>query len=115
MSKQIARRTSDRVVEQYGVGIGERAGCVVEPITDEQYAALMAALAQPNGGTVANADGTFTALPAPPPRAPDPQIATDKNTVAAFMGATSGSATAAQRDDVIKAVIRYLRRMGQDA
>lgn len=117
MSKQIARRLSDRIVEQYGQNIGERAGCVVEVITDAQADQLLALVSQPNGGIVANADGSFSALPyAPPPApAPDPQLVADRDLVRTFMNAPSGSATAAQRDDVLKAVIRYLRRAGQDA
>ena len=63
MSKQIARRTSDRVVEQFGESIGERQDCVVESLTDPQYEALYALSVTPHGGIVANADGTFTALP----------------------------------------------------
>ena len=55
-----------------------------------------------------------TATPLPP--TPEQlQIAADKNTVTQFMNAPSGSATPAQRDDTIKAVIRYLRRRGDDA
>lgn len=71
MSKQIARRTTDRVIEQYGENIADRPGCVTATITDAQVTALLALLAQPNGGITANADGTFTALPyvAPPPLA----------------------------------------------
>jgi hypothetical protein len=43
------------------------------------------------------------------------QIATDKTQVIQFMNAASGTATAAQRDDTIKAIVRYLRRRGDDA
>lgn len=51
-----------------------------------------------------------------PPSAPtpaDPQVTTDGTIVAAFMKTPSGAATAAQRDEIIKAIVRYLRRMGQ--
>jgi hypothetical protein len=42
-------------------------------------------------------------------------IAADKTQVIQFMGAASGTATPTQRDDTIKAIVRYLRRRGDDA
>jgi hypothetical protein len=43
------------------------------------------------------------------------QLAADKALVIAFFDNPSGTATDTQRDNVIKAVIRYLRRAGNDA
>jgi hypothetical protein len=43
------------------------------------------------------------------------QIAADKAQVVAFFNAASGTATPTQRDDTIKAIIRFLRRSGNDA
>jgi hypothetical protein len=43
------------------------------------------------------------------------QLGTDKALVTAFLDAPSGTASPVQRDNVIKAIIRYLRRSGNDA
>jgi hypothetical protein len=53
--------------------------------------------------------------PLPPAVALVVQIAADKAQVRVFMNAASGTATAVQRDDTIKAIVRYLRRRGDDA
>lgn len=83
------------------------------------HAAQMTASATEGAQYEVVAEDRDAVPPAPPPPAPaptpDPQIAIDKSTVVAFMTAASGTATAVQRDEVIKAVIRYLRRSGQDA
>lgn len=50
-----------------------------------------------------------------PPTPAQQQLAADKALVIAFFNNASGTATNAQRDDVTKAVIRYLRRSGNDA
>jgi len=86
-------------------------------LTDQQAADLRAAFDQPHGNVYLSDAGVvtfdpFVPNPAPPP---DPQIAQDKITVGLFMNAPSGTATAAQRDDTLKAVIRYLRRSWSDA
>ena len=93
MTKQIARRTADRVIEQFGESIADRTGCVIEAITDAQLTVLLALLAQPNGGITANADGTFTALAVPVPAAPDPQIALDVQAVKDYLAAVTPSAS----------------------
>ena len=95
MSKQVARRTSDRVIEQYGDNIGARIGCVIEFITDAQVAELLALLAQPNGGVTLNADGTFSALTvlAAPTVPLDPQIALDVQAVKDYLAAAAPTAT----------------------
>lgn len=65
--RQASVRTSDRLVLQLGRGVGERDGCEIVDLTDEKYAELQAALAQPNGGVLLAADGTITVLPPVPP------------------------------------------------
>lgn len=77
-------------------------------MTPEQLGELMRIVSEPDASIPAYV------APSPPPPA-DPQVATDRTIVAAFMKTPSGTATAAQRDEVIKAIIRYLRGMGRDS
>lgn len=60
----------DRLVVQTGSGLGEREGCAIVELADEDYAALLAALAAPNGGVRLAEDGAITVLD--PPAEPDP-------------------------------------------
>lgn len=111
MSKQIARRTSDRVVEQYGENIGDRVGCVIEAITDAQADDLRALFAAPNGGVIANADGSFTALPPPAPP-PAPTLSTREQQAVDRLRATFGTArTAAQVNVCIDDLAVLMRRV----
>lgn len=67
--RQASVQTSDRLVMLLGRCVGERDGCVIVDLTDEQYAELRAALAQPNGGVLMAEDGTLTV------RDPEPEVA----------------------------------------
>lgn len=69
---QISVRSPDRIVVQVGASLGGLVGCDVVDLTETEADALGAAIAQPNGGIVFNADRTFTALAAPAPEAPLP-------------------------------------------
>ena len=104
MSNQVARRTADRVVEQCGVGLADRTGCVTENITTAQYDALVALLAAPNGGVTLNADGSFTAIPPTAPAPIDPQIALDAQAVKDYLAAATP--TAAQTGAALRALGR---------
>lgn len=113
---QASVRTADRVVVQTGLSLGSRTGCVIVETTAQQETDLRDAFDQPHGNIYLSAAGVVTFdpyVPNPTPP-PDPQIAQDKTTVGLFMNAPSGTATPAQRDDTIKAVIRYLRRSWND-
>jgi hypothetical protein len=114
---QASVRSSDRVVRQFGESLGALVGCVTVDLDATTEAALRAVFDVPHGNIYLSVTNLVTADPyvAPLIAAPDPQITVDKATVTAFMNAASGTATAVQRDDTLKAVIRYLRRSGNDA
>lgn len=56
---------ADRVIVQYGDGLGERDGCTIEEISAEAEAAILAEFATPNGGVSVAEDGAVVALPVP--------------------------------------------------
>jgi hypothetical protein len=114
---QASVRSADRVVVQVGTGLADRDGCVIVSLDVPTHDALVAASSTLHGNIYLSSNGVVTADPyvAPIVPPPDPQIAIDKAIVVAFMGAADGTATAAQRDSVIKAIVRYLRRRGDDA
>ena len=111
---QASIRKTDHAVIQVGQSLGVRTDALIVDLSAQEETDLRAAFDQPHGLIYFNA-GVVTFDPPPAPTPPDPQIAADKATVVAFMNATSGTATAVQRDDTLKAVIRYLRRRGDDA
>lgn len=84
---QICIRALDRIVMQFGTSLGKLEGCDITELTEGEADALKAALAEPNGGVVVNADRTFTALAAPPPGPPPPDP--DEELRLAIEGASS--------------------------
>lgn len=106
---EINVRRADRVVTSYGATVLPKDDCDGYVLTDAESAALRAAYVRAGryGHVVRNADGSFTGTPerppAPPPDSPD--VARLKT----FLDAASGTATNAQRDDVIKSLIRVVR------
>jgi hypothetical protein len=71
-SMQAQVRDSDRLVVQHGSSLGERDGHTILDLGDEDYAELMAALAQPNSGVRLAEGGALTVLPEPPAPEPPP-------------------------------------------
>jgi len=114
---QASVRTADRAVMQTGTSLGVVRGCVIVELTPQEETDLRAAYAQPHGNVYLSDSGVVTFDPYVPnaPAPTDPQVALDRTTISTFMNAASGSATPTQRDDVLKALLRYLGRRWSDA
>lgn len=103
-------RTADRVIEQFGTGLpDDREGCVLVALSAAQEKRLHDLLdAGPTAGITLSAAGQLAALPASPPPPADPIDVAERPDLDAFMAAPPGSASPAQRDRVLKAIIRRL-------